>query len=643
MTKANQSGRRGVCCVVWLVALLLGLLLATGNVGAFVYPACFMILICLLAQASCARKASPVLSWKAGSLLCLGLIYVYIRSRPEFTALGGRSDFLLAVLGAAVFVVTRWLVVRGQWTVTLVVLLLGFVCLANLAFGLVQVFGDDSHYFPVPGYQRTGYHRGPMRMGGFFNQPNHLAAYLGVVTVCIVARFLTVPMSWLRRVVWCGVAGVAVTGMVLTWSRAVPVAAAVAIGVVVVLSAYTVRGFHGFWPAYFGITVVAIGCVVIAGFSLGLEAMQVQRAEGILGGTVERKLMREVSYVQLAEHPLFGAGPGTYVDYSRRYRDPEWPRYLQDADPKSAHSDIVQVPAEYGLVGLALAGAVFLLIFARAGQCLCRLRAGGGPGYDLQEGAWWIAGVGALVFFLVHSMVEFPLRSPALVMLLALILAVASGISCRRREWQWLGGSLVAVGVVITGVGWAVFSWGPASYYAEAAKHRGRGERVRALGDLGRAIELDDENADYRFQAGAVWREFSAEISNPTVRRSFLNKAVSYFKEANSLHQRNFVYLEALALALDEVGDFAGAERYHRECQELAPRHRRSRVNFCLHRHVWALESRSRRDLEAAVNRYEKVLTDFGDGDPRLETGLRSIREQIKELEAWEGGRLLRD
>lgn len=104
-----------------------------------------------------------------------------------------------------------------------------------------------------------------------------------------------------------------------------------------------------------------------------------------------------------AEHPMSGAGPGSFTESSELASS--------DRSLAMAHSSILQVGAELGLVGALLFAALFIGGLLMATQ-------GSGPAVFIGAAAWTILGV--------HSMIDHLYEFPAVTLTAGIVLGWAS-------------------------------------------------------------------------------------------------------------------------------------------------------------------------------------------------------------------------
>lgn len=120
----------------------------------------------------------------------------------------------------------------------------------------------------------------------------------------------------------------------------------------------------------------------------------------------------------IAANPVFGAGLGAFEPALYPYRTVALDNRLE-----YAHSDVLQILAETGVVGFVL---IVILFAALAREALRAVRCSG-------EAPLAVASVGALAALLAHSAVDFNLYIPANALAAAWIAGIASGLSNSRK------------------------------------------------------------------------------------------------------------------------------------------------------------------------------------------------------------------
>jgi O-antigen ligase len=247
---------------------------------------------------------------------------------------------------------------------------------------------------------RSGPTQGP------FGYANATAAF--VAQACVAALMLVVLARGSLRVVGV-VAAAGFAGLLLvteTWTVVVglPFLGGLALG------AARLRG--GIAPvaacaAVFGVVLVAT--IVLGAIGAGRGFGPVDR---VIGRTLseERVVLWNEALAIAAEHPLIGVGPGRFALES--------PLASSDPDLRWAHHEFLQAGAETGLVGYALAVAIFLWGFV----ALAGVPAGPVPALA----------AAALAVLGVHACVDYVLRFPAVTLAGAAVLGAGLGAATTR-------------------------------------------------------------------------------------------------------------------------------------------------------------------------------------------------------------------
>jgi hypothetical protein len=298
-----------------------------------------------------------------------------------------RSAVALAP-GAALFLATLHLGWTSRRRLVWAVLLAGA---ANAALGFLQVAAGGA-FRPY-----TDTTAGAV---GFFANRNHsVALLLTMLPLAGAAAAQAAALRWRGPMLAAsgGVALLAVAGLVSGGSRAgvllLPLAAAAAVGAAA--SGWARDGRR----------------VALQAGGAGAVLLAVLAALAFVGGAGGERTLRDPERSQLARVTLqaaddfapLGAGFGAFSPVYQAYENPDT---LQDEFANHAHNDWLELWLEGGWPFAAVALA-FLAWFARA--CL---RLGRGPPGE----AWALQAAGAVVvlLLLIHSSVDYPLRTSAL-------------------------------------------------------------------------------------------------------------------------------------------------------------------------------------------------------------------------------------
>jgi O-antigen ligase len=231
---------------------------------------------------------------------------------------------------------------------------------------------------------------------GYGNANGALYA-LGVAAAAVIAR-----ASNRASIRWVGaiLAVLLLMFTVLTTSKAATVLAG---GIVMVaLGAHRLgRGVLLVAPA---LVFAAVAATVVVGVTRGF--LEPPGVEAVL--TERRADLWHEALEITAQAPAFGAGPGGFADTS--------PTALSDPDARWAHSAYLQTAAETGIPGTLLLGAVTLWSFGALFRSQQDLRL-------------VVIGAAAASAFALHAAIDYLVHFPALVVLMALLVGMASSRS----------------------------------------------------------------------------------------------------------------------------------------------------------------------------------------------------------------------
>lgn len=319
-----------------------------------------------------------------------------ISLKPQATL----SALLCLIPAAALFLALRTLDQPGRRWLVLVVL--GVAVLSAVVGGLQVVGGPDS---PLRFYAVTN----PQPAVGFFSNRNHLASLF----VCVVP-FATLealeaasrrPVGRVRIALMLALILLAGAGVLLTQSRAGALLLGISLlgGVAMGWRAGLARGQ--------GRLVLAGGVLL-----LGLAAVSAPLVFGSvfdrLGGGFDTEIRIPAAQIAAGAaltYAPFGSGLGSFVPI---YMMHETQTSMQDTYVNHAHNDWLELLVETGLLGAAVMIA-FLFWFARlALRAWRRHNTAGGPGVR--------AASVVILLLLGHSLVDYPLRSPAMMCVFAL-------------------------------------------------------------------------------------------------------------------------------------------------------------------------------------------------------------------------------
>ncbi len=273
--------------------------------------------------------------------------------------------------------------------------------------------------------------------------------------------------------------------------------------------------------------------------------------------------------------PVFGTGAGTHLYYGRLFRRPQ----IQ-SDPIHAHSDYLELLAEYGIVG-ALGMAAFLVVHLRHGlrrfsQILSTELGDLDPYQPARSDdlALVIGALSAVAAYLAHSVVDFNLHIPGNALTFAVVFAILASPradaapSTTRSETIWRL-ALPALGIWMT---IAIARTFPGEYWCEKARVALRNHRLTAAIELAQhALRLDQRNPELWFHLGEAQRALGLAAPLPPERRSRFTDAVAAYDRSLAIFPLDEHVLVRRSQALDELSRFAEAKAGYRKAIEHDP------------------------------------------------------------------------
>jgi O-antigen ligase len=344
-----------------------------------------------------------------------------ISLKPQATV----SALLALIPAAALFLSLRTLDQPGRRGLVLLVLA---VAVASAVIGGLQVVGGPAS--PLRFYAVTN----PEPAVGFFSNRNHLAALF----VCVVP-FATLealeaaarrPPGRVRIALMLALILLAAAGVAMTQSRAGALLLGLALlgGVAMAWRAGLANG-RGRLILAGGVLLLALAAVAAPVVFAGTF----DRFEGGMAGDMRLKAA-QVAAGAAWQYAPFGSGLGSFVPV---YMMHETPAAMQNTYINHAHDDWLELLLEAGLLA-AVVMAAFLFWFARL--ALRAWRRHRGPDGARGGGAGVRAASLVIGLLLAHSLVDYPLRSPAMMCVFALacglMLAPRAGPATGRDDPQ---------------------------------------------------------------------------------------------------------------------------------------------------------------------------------------------------------------
>lgn len=487
-------------------------------------------------------------------------------------------DFYM-VLGclAAYFLTAYYITDSRARTVVLLVLLA--LALVEVGIGIRQ-FRVGDEWMPF-GFIRAMTGR---RASGTFISSIHYAGFLEAI-----APFAVAFAFWSKWPLWARigigyVAAACYLGVAISGSRGAYLSAAGSLFAFAMLSLWVVRKAH---PSRFVLTaVITVGLMfgaLAGGYSLmmqspllreRLERMN-QQFEGKTAGMDIRIYNWQAALDQFRVSPVVGTGAGTHVYYGRLFRRPQ----LQ-ADPIHAHSDYLEMAAEYGLIGL-VGIAIFIVVHVNSSMGgVARVLA-----TDLRQVGDWeparsnemalqIGALTAISAYLAHSVVDFNLHIPGNALFFAFIFGMtanppalaASPFQLRFSGLlRWVAPPL-AIWLLISGLPKL-----PGERWSAKARSAAYGKRFReALTYADRSLALLPGNPEALYYKGAAHRGLARGLPSVVGNPEYEAAADAYY-QLLEIFPYDLHAVIRLAETLDDLGRLQEAKQMYLRALQLDP------------------------------------------------------------------------
>ena len=576
-----------------LTLFFLGLLV-TGVLGTetrllFFWPGCLLL---GLAGLFAAVKWRLKVSFPPNDLCLLSTLVfaTYVAARACLSPVEdwAREDFFTLCAALVAYLITATAGSHPRARMGIVYVLLALTA-GNLAMGAIHFSGNwDFHL--VPGFVRHFEHG---RIGGFFNNPNHLAAFLSIVMLLCGGWMLFGRAGAALRLFLGFVILTIATGTALTISRGALLGVAAGAAVFMLLALWMVwhTQRHMFkWLLIGGTTLLVLSTAVL--YKVNEEAVAKREAGSAVTEDIRQRIWSS-ALTQHAESPWIGSGARMFYSGSVQYRDPRMQPW--EGDALFAHNDYLQMLTDYGWVGLALLGLLVAahvrngLAFVRWFSSVKFLRTGRLSSVTLSLA---LGSLAALAATMVHAVVEFHWHIPAVAITGSILLGllanpgfdsdVAQG---PRLPWVRTGIKLLAAAASLAlTLGAATF--GTADYHAGraylATKNK---DNATAVEHLLRAGEIDTRSAHIYYQRGLAELDAWSPKRSAAEQKRLIHAAKADLERACELNAVTFHYQLALADALDASGLHDEALKAIQNAIRLAPLHEEPRLALGKHFH----------------------------------------------------------
>jgi len=576
-----------------LILFLLGLFV-TGLFGTetrllFFWPGCALIgLAGLIAVLRWKLRVSFQPSdWCLLTVLALAG-YFGLRAWVSPVEVYAREDGAILLACFVAYLMTVTAASYPKWRLGIVCVLLVLVA-GNLTAGWLNFKGRwDFHL--VPGFSRSFT---PGRIGGFFNNPNHLAAFLSFAVFLSMGVMLFARIHIASRLL-LGFGIIAMlAGVTLTLSRGAMLGLAVGGVIFLLLTLWIVWCTRRSLFKWLIIALLLVcGAAGSALYKVGAESMLTRQLNAPMGEDV-RMHFWHAALAQHAESPWIGSGARMFYEGCIRLRDPESSPQMGDA--LFAHNEYLQTLADYGWAGL---GLVVLAVFVHLWNGVRFLRWFAAEKF-LTTGmlgsntlALTLGGIAALVASLVHAVVEFHGHVAAIAILGAIVLGLLAnpGIDSEVYKTRRIWGLRFLMKIVMLAASAAMIYgtviFGVADAHAAIARLQiKRGETDKALRSLAQAVEIDPRNAALAYQHGMTLMD---SIKPTMTKEDYLrtvDSTVAELTRATALNPFDYLYQLALADALDAAKKPDAAISAIQRALTMAPLYEEPRLALGMHYH----------------------------------------------------------
>jgi O-antigen ligase len=483
----------------------------------------------------------------------------YLTADIEYVA---RTEMIQVVMYAFLFL-TIVNNLHRQESAQIITLTLVFLAMAISFVAIYQfVAGSNKVWGLVKPYTKRG--------SGTFISPNDLGGFLEMILPLGLAYTLTSRMKALPKV-FTGYASLAIlAGIVVTVSRGSWAATAVAL-----LILFLVLMFHHAYrlPALALLAAVIIAAAYFGHRDVYLKTRLMQLTASGDGVTGDGRFGIWNAAVQLwHENVWWGVGPGHFDYRFGKYR----PALIQ-VSPDRVHNDYLNTLTDWGIVGVALVAAAWVLLYAGAFRTWRFVRGSPNTLGDHRSNKLTLvlgASVG-LVAILIHSFVDFNMHIPANAILAVTLMALLSAYVRFATDRYWFTArpaakTLLTITLVagLGYLGWqAARSEGESIWLMRAQKATPASpEQIAALE---KAFSVEPRNGTTARAIGEAYRLQSWQNTGDYQAQAL--EAMKWFKRATELNRYDDSSVLRYAMCLDQIGKHDEALKYFDQANRMDP------------------------------------------------------------------------
>ncbi len=574
----------GLCLLGWLLLGVFGTWQDTPPfwIGA---PLLWAAALCGLFSLHWGLRGKLSVACLVSVLLFTG--YVLWRALNSDVAYLARQD---VVFGATAFI--GWVLTAARYEKPrhrfALVVVWSLLIVANLGMGLYQKFvNTEANPLSFLQFRRDF---ADAVFGGFFPNSNHLCGFLELTAFIVLAIAVFGRVHSFVRML-CGLVFAAAAACVaLSTSRGGMLAFGAGVGVfgvlALVMHLLRKRPSEGRQRTVVLFALMAAG--VIGAGGLAWTQLESKFGEGkVFGNLNGRTALWSRAQEQWLREPILGTGARSFEYYEPSYRnmDTDWITWHEtDIDAIFAHNDWIQLLADYGLVGLLLAGLVLGLHCWKGFTFILtdtqRSAKDNGGFFRDHRGAIVMGALCGIIAFAIHCIADFQMHIGVNAVLAAAVLGLMAnpGQSARSNaEEDTLPAApragritaTLAAAIPSAALGWHCVPWAIGDYNFQMA----RGIYVRATDSpedyflaaamMQRAVDADPGNHDaWNYWGFAETGSANLFPEAPVLQLQFLRKSLERFMEAHRLYPQNAMISANIARTLDRLRRSAEAEAW---------------------------------------------------------------------------------
>jgi len=408
------------------------------------------------------------------------------------------------------------------------------------------------------------------RFGGTFVNPNHLAAFLTLLSPLALSQALLGRGGAVPRIVAGYAALMMLGGIAVTMSRGGWLGAAAAVAT---FSLWLLRRPQHRIPMAALMAVLCLGTVTFLSQSEKARArIDSLTASGKKDSGLFRAWIWKPALRMWSDHRLEGVGPGQFDTRFPAYRTPTTP-----LSPQHVHNEYLEVLVEYGAVGAGIVG-MGLAAFGYGLYRTSRHVERGSSDLGVKQSnrtAFFAGGVAGLTGLAVHCFLDFNLHIPAVAVAASIVAGILVSNTRFATERFWIRAHL-PLRLVVTGALGGMLLW-MVPFGWTAAREDLRLQRAQArpvvddrfFEELGKAAELAPGNPATAHWYGEEKRRLSWQ-GNPGW-ESQAKEALVWFERASRLDPFNARTRVSMGLCHQWLEDLKSASAEFEAALRLGP------------------------------------------------------------------------